>query len=300
MRNILSKHTLEKTNPFKTQITDILEIKGTGNERIIQFDTADITSLPLYISFCGITYPTENYHAKRFPVRGFILEYVVGGKGYVIVNGKKHTVSTGDSYLLKIGENCEYYADKENPFQKMWVNIFGSFAHDIVELYQLNNTVYKNTDLTDLFERLYAIEKISTDLSVVHLKISAIITEMMLRLAQSNDTTQSASNIAKQVHHELIMSVNKPFRLEQVSEKLYLSKSELVRHFKKYYGTPPYQYLINLRITHAKNMLVFGDWSIAQISDSLCFADPYYFSNVFKKHVGLSPLQYRKSIRKKN
>lgn len=295
----MNKHYFDEQDHSKTQITDVLEVQGTHNERIIQFSAVDAASLPLYVSFCGITYPTENYHIKRFPVRGFILEYVVGGQGYVVVNGKKHTVSTGDSYLLKIGENCEYYADKNKPFQKMWVNVFGSFAHDIVDLYQLKATVYKNTDLTDLFERLYAIEKISTDLSVVHLKISAIVTEMFLRLAQSNAQRQDASNVAKQIHHELIMSVNKPFRLEEISEKLYLSKSELVRQFKKYYGVPPYQYLINLRITHAKNMLVFGDWSITKISDLLCFADPYYFSNVFKKHVGLSPLQYRKSVRQK-
>ena len=73
-----------------------------------------------------------------------------------------------------------------------------------------------------------------------------------------------------------------------------LSKSQISREFKKYYNLTPYQYLLNRRITIAQNLLAKTSISIKEISDSLCFADEYYFSNIFKKKNSISPLAYRK------
>jgi len=82
-----------------------------------------------------------------------------------------------------------------------------------------------------------------------------------------------------------------------LSKELCISKPELIRHFKKGYGNTPYKYLINLRINHAKNMLTNDNFSVYEIAEFLCFSDQFYFSNIFKQHVGLSPLQYRKKFR---
>ncbi len=287
---------LKRTHLIPPSPHDIQKISGTENEEFIVFDTSDGTDFPLRISVCGITPPSPNYYIKRFPVRGFILEHIVEGKGYVVVDGKKYTVNKGDTYLLKIGENCEYFSDKKDPYKKLWVNVFGSFAHEIVSQYQLKDTVYQNVDLSDLFEKLFALEHVSTVLSVVHHKISAIVTEMFLRLAQSSSHPKQANAIARQIHEAIVTSVNLPFSLDELAKSCFLSKSELIRHFKKGYGKTPYKFLTELRISHAKNLLKNTDFSIAKIADFLHFADPYYFSNVFKQYVGIPPSEYRKSL----
>jgi YesN/AraC family two-component response regulator len=54
-----------------------------------------------------------------------------------------------------------------------------------------------------------------------------------------------------------------------------------------------------LRIEKAQNMISTNILSLSEISASIGFNDPLYFSKVFKKYVGLSPKQYRMSQLKK-
>ncbi len=287
----------DKEKSLKTiSSRDIQKFCGLQNETFINFDVSEEKNFPLRSSICGITYPTSDYYIKRFPVRGYVLEYVVSGKGYIVVDGKKYCVMAGNSYLLKMGENCEYYADKDFPFKKLWINFYGDFAQDIIYRYELKDSVYL-CDLSDLFEKLFELEKISTTLSVIHFKLAGIVTQMLLRLAESSQQTKDASSVARRVYTEIISSINVPFKLEKLSKELFIFKSEIVRHFKKGYGITPYKYLINMRISHAKTMLLNGNYSVAKIAEFLCFSDQYYFSNTFKRIVGMSPLKFRKSAK---
>ena len=290
---IMEKYSDDGVSTKYINPDDIQAFSGLENETFIPFSISEGLNFPLRLSVCGITPPTPNYYIKRFPVKGFVLECIVEGKGYVVVNGNKHTVTKGDCYLLKMGENCEYYSDKKNPYKKLWVNFYGPFAHDIVTRYQLTDTVYK-CDLTESFKKLFDLEKTSTILAAIHFKASAIITEMLLQLAESDTHPKDASDIAKQVAREILISVNKPFSLDNLSKKMFVSKSELIRHFKKSYGMPPHKYLMKLRISHAKNLLTEGAYTIKKIAEILDFCDQYYFSNKFKELVGISPQEYKK------
>ncbi|MEE1198283.1 MAG: helix-turn-helix transcriptional regulator [Acutalibacteraceae bacterium] len=57
----------------------------------------------------------------------------------------------------------------------------------------------------------------------------------------------------------------------------------------------PIQFILKIRIERAKELLDFTDKSIADIAESSGFQDQNYFARIFKKQVGLSPTQYRKS-----
>ena len=60
------------------------------------------------------------------------------------------------------------------------------------------------------------------------------------------------------------------------------------------YGTTPYNYLVNFRITQAKELLVLTDHSVSEIAQEVGFGDASNFSTRFAKATGQSPLQYRK------
>ena len=63
-------------------------------------------------------------------------------------------------------------------------------------------------------------------------------------------------------------------------------------------GTTPYNYLVNFRITQAKELLVLTDHSVSEIAQEVGFGDASNFSTRFVKATGQSPLQYRKSALK--
>ncbi len=65
--------------------------------------------------------------------------------------------------------------------------------------------------------------------------------------------------------------------------------------FTECFGISPITYLHKLRIKKAKEILRSDYESIADIAESLGYPDVYDFSRTFKKHVGISPIQYAKS-----
>ena len=71
------------------------------------------------------------------------------------------------------------------------------------------------------------------------------------------------------------------------------SDSYFVRRFRAFTGLPPKQYYLRLKIETAQVLLHETDVSIADISDQLCFTDPFYFSKTFKQWTGLSPSVFR-------
>ena len=67
------------------------------------------------------------------------------------------------------------------------------------------------------------------------------------------------------------------------------------RLFKEIFNMPPVQYINNLRIERAKNLMLHGyEKTIGKIAEKCGYDDVYYFSKIFKKYTGLSPLNYMK------
>ena len=81
--------------------------------------------------------------------------------------------------------------------------------------------------------------------------------------------------------------------LSQLSEELELSKSYLNVIFQKYAHRAPLEFFVHLKMTEACKMLKSTDLCVYQISQQLGYTDPYYFSRLFKKVVGVSPKEYK-------
>ena len=86
-------------------------------------------------------------------------------------------------------------------------------------------------------------------------------------------------------------------KLEALAEIAQLSPSGLIWKFHRQLGTTPQQHLIHLRMQLAKQLLVETPLSITQIAEKCGYGDVYYFSNAFRKHMGISPSTFRKSPR---
>ena len=83
--------------------------------------------------------------------------------------------------------------------------------------------------------------------------------------------------------------------LDMLADKYLMSKYTLSRSFKEQVGTSIINYLLVVRITHAKQMLRFTDKTVEEIGNSCGITPLYYFSRMFKQIEGVSPLEYRMS-----
>ena len=83
--------------------------------------------------------------------------------------------------------------------------------------------------------------------------------------------------------------------LELLSAQFFVSKATLVYNFKKYTSCSPIDFLLNVRLTKAKEMLVNTRKSVGKIAELCGFSSSNYFGLIFKQKEHLSPLQYRKN-----
>lgn len=74
-----------------------------------------------------------------------------------------------------------------------------------------------------------------------------------------------------------------------------ISETGFYQHFKAWAGISPADYRTKMRISAAKSLLRNSSYQISEIAVQIGFEDPYYFSRIFKKSVGMSPRAYRKA-----
>ena len=87
--------------------------------------------------------------------------------------------------------------------------------------------------------------------------------------------------------------------LAEAAAMAYMEKTYFSKKFKKLTGFGFKEYLIYTRIKAAQKMLWQTDASVTEISDTCGFSSSNYFGDVFKRYVGVSPSEYRKSAVKK-
>jgi AraC-like DNA-binding protein len=81
--------------------------------------------------------------------------------------------------------------------------------------------------------------------------------------------------------------------LDTIAGEAYFSQFHFIRLFKMAYQKTPHQYLIFVRIEHAKELLKNDHLSIAEICFAVGFESAGSFTLLFKRLTGLSPSQYR-------
>lgn len=83
------------------------------------------------------------------------------------------------------------------------------------------------------------------------------------------------------------------FSLAALAAQAEMSEVHFRRCFKQIYHVSPQQYLMELRLTRAKELLQFDNTSVTEIARKSGFVDPCYFSRVFKQKTGYAPSEYR-------
>jgi len=103
---------------------------------------------------------------------------------------------------------------------------------------------------------------------------------------QGTDVITASINFMKNNLHQNIS-------LEELADRQRLSVSHYCRLFAAKTGRSPHQYFNQLKIWQSCQYLYFSDRNIKEICAELGFDDPYYFSRLFKKLMGISPANYK-------
>ncbi len=83
--------------------------------------------------------------------------------------------------------------------------------------------------------------------------------------------------------------------LEELAGQVHLCRSESCRLFKRYMNQSMFEYLLDYRVERSLELLRQSSLDVTQIAGQVGFENPGYYSRIFKRKMGCTPLEYRKS-----
>ena len=138
----------------------------------------------------------------------------------------------------------------------------------------------------------------SDDIPGREVALRAKLLELMVYLSRAytnSDTTEAHSLLrVGNVIGALENDFSRDWKLEELLEIAHMSRSNLMRVFRKATGQTPIEYLVRLRIQKAMEMLRNTDLTITEIAMEVGFNDSNYFTRQFRRILGESPRAFRK------
>lgn len=263
------------------------------NNEIISYPYAS-RGVPISVPIISKFFCEKGYCVRRKHTNLYCFEFVISGVGYVSRNGQIHKVQAGDLYIIYGHEPHLYYTDKDNPMVKYSICAYGDFIKKLLECYNITETSFHRPNCAKYFIELLDYAKQQPNYIEVCKQTALTIHKIISYIHDQPESIVPA--IIKKAQAVLNNAVEKSFDLNNLCQELHISKPNLIKQFKRYYGCTPYDYLLSLKMHAAQNYLAMTDLSVSQIAERLKFNDAYYFSNIFKKKNGISPLKYRKQL----
>ena len=228
------------------------------------------------------------------------LFYIVGGKGQFLIEDRIFPVNVNN--LVIINPNVPHTEDSLNaqPLEYIVLGIDG------VEL-----TISDQSDgkfcILDHFESVEISSCLRNILREMELKntgyediCQAYMEILIIRLmrstslaVQTEPQVLSGNRQCAAVKRYIDLHFKEPLTLDQLAEEAHMNKFYLSHAFKGEYGVSPINYMISRRIEESKYLLLETDLSMSQIAQLLGFSSLSYFSQVFRRTQGASPMEFR-------
>lgn len=260
-------------------------IKHTGILKIIQ-------NSALKISYLGYATVGTSWKTNLLATPFHRLYIIERGTGMLSTERECIPLEPGKAYLLPANLPCSYSCD--NQLSQLF------FHFNLSEIPQFD-PLAKLQRLSVIDYPIDAIQKLkghcqgttySDSLDLIQ-SIYAILLDMDKKYNYPWDNSQTYSKCVADTIEDIQKNLSSQLRIDDLASRRYLSKTYLCRIFRKETGYSLKQYINMQLINTAQWQLSHSDMSIEQISNSLGFCNQFYFSQCFKKHCRVSPLQYR-------
>lgn len=112
-------------------------------------------------------------------------------------------------------------------------------------------------------------------------------------------TESSLSPLVRRIHRYINAHINEKIAVSRIAEKLRLSRSYLSHVYKRETGRTITDGILHRKILEAKRLIQYSSLSFTDIGSKLGFCSQSHFISVFRKEIGMTPLQYCRSCEEK-
>lgn len=237
---------------------------------------------------CGKEYCATNFHAGPTSRQYYLLHFIFSGKGTFVTKNNEYTVSKGQIFIIHPYEVVQYDTDPSDPWHYCWVGFEMS-----IDVPELNNCSV--LDMSQAENIFYSIKNTDQMGSQKELYICGKIYELLSMLEQPKIAMKSkADEYIKKAKQYIDINYMHIITVEQIAKDLSIDRSYLSTIFRRYMGRSPQQYLIDVRLENAAELITNYGYSISDAAMSSGYSDIFNFSKMFKQKFGLSPAFYAK------
>ncbi len=252
---------------------------------------------PVLVNVCG-RYSGENISFKTQSLSGrkdYYLIYVTEGALKVVQNDKIITAEKGSVILFPPRYKYQYFG--EPPLKYFYAHFTGSYVEKFLSdcgfsplpcIKKSNYSFKINGEFNNLLEEY----NFGSSLKIQ--KCAYLLENLLLSISDSLVKTEERFSVDNSLNY-IHSNYTKKLEIPQLAKMQNLSNSRYVSLFREKIGKSPNKYIIDLRVSLAKDLLSNTDKPIKEIAEKVGYIDPYFFSAIFKKHVGVSPKTYRKN-----
>ncbi len=232
---------------------------------------------------------------------GTVLIVCCNGRGWVTWRRQTYAMTAGDVALLPPNEAHAYGADDEDPWTIEWVHYTGAESEAWRALMVEGDTSVMHVPPESVGElRLATVhERLEVGYGDLQLLSAAAALRdsltTILRLRRSSGMLPSAMDAVDATAAWMRENLERKITLASLAGRAFLSPSHYSAIFRRRYGFAPIDWLIRQRVHRACSLLQTRSDKIAVIAANVGVKDPYYFSRLFRKVMGLSPEQFRRA-----
>jgi AraC-type DNA-binding domain-containing proteins len=251
---------------------------------------------------------THEYFELHFVIKGTLKHAFADGNCHEHATGTLLFIRPEDVHvcLSADGEECQY------------INL--AFSRESVhELFEFIGYPFCSTRLLESYypptirmtrsetqQFLHRFEKIAVlpihESRNIKAQLRSLLAEAVIRYFTVYDYAESSDTPPwlAQLYEEMQKKENFIQGPKRMAELANISHHHLCRQFKKYYHVTPTDFLNNLRLNYAANMLAYSLHSVTDIALDLNFNNLSHFHHLFKKHYGSTPLKFRSDVNLRN
>jgi AraC family transcriptional regulator of arabinose operon len=222
-----------------------------------------------------------------------IIHYVLSGKGFF--NG--NPVAENQGFFIEPNSFCEYVPDPADPWNYFWMDCSPEFA-----------VVYGKTtlqlDANGIFfydfrgQLLGIIDRIMSGTHTISSVEALGYAFSILAMHSPQQNISRGGQYVRQAKSYIESSIGKSLMVRDVAEAVSIHDRYLYNLFMQIEGISPKEYILRRKLETAEDLLAHTNLPVSEIAMAAGFTDVYSFSRLFKRKRGVSPSEYRNSVKK--
>lgn len=224
-----------------------------------------------------------------------VIHYIIRGTGFF--NGK--ALHSGQAFICQKGKYCNYQQNPLDPWEYLYIELEGKDVAEYFSQYEKQEYIFHYSSPDKLLRLL---EQMNTSTEFLYDRDYGKALYYMVSVLHEDYSLQqrfipAGNKYVEAAKDYMERNFSMPITIGHVAEEVHVSRAYLRNLFAEYEKKSPKQYLSELRMYHAGQLLLKSELSVTEIAETIGYTDLFQFIKAFKKFYNISPSKYRQRER---